>query len=91
VTDIIRIGIDTSKSIFQLHGVDASERPVFRKQLSRREMIKFFEKLPPTILALEAYGASRIERRPIRLELEAYANKLSRFSQRSRRLAGAIY
>lgn len=58
MADIIRIGIDTSKSVFQLHGVDALERPVLRKQLSRREMIKFFEKLPPTIVALEACGAS---------------------------------
>jgi len=58
VTDIIRIGLDTSKSIFQLHGVDASERPVVRKQLSRREMITFFETLAPTVVALEACGAS---------------------------------
>ena len=53
VTDIIRIGLDTSKSVFQLHGVDRSERPVLRKQMARREMIRFFEKLPPTIVALE--------------------------------------
>jgi transposase len=58
VADIIRIGLDTSKSAFQLHGVDAAERPVLRKKLSRREMIKFFEKLPPTVVALEACGAS---------------------------------
>lgn len=58
MTDIIRIGIDTSKSVFQLHGVDRAERPVLLKQLSRREMIKFFEKLPPTVVALEACGAS---------------------------------
>lgn len=58
MTDIIRIGLDTSKSVFQLHGVDRSERPVLRKQMARREMIRFFEKLPPTIIALEACGAS---------------------------------
>ena len=58
MADIIRIGVDTSKSVFQLHGVDASERPVLRKQLSRREMIRFFERLPPTDVALEACGAS---------------------------------
>lgn len=58
MTDIIRIGLDTSKSLFQLHGVDGSEQPVLRKQLGRREMIKYFEKLPPTIVALEACGAS---------------------------------
>jgi hypothetical protein len=32
--NIIRIGIDTSKSVFQLHGVDASEKPVLVKRLS---------------------------------------------------------
>ncbi len=58
MTDIIRIGLDTSKSVFQLHGVDRSERPVLRKQMARREMIKFFEKLSPTVVALEACGAS---------------------------------
>ena len=58
MTDIIRIGLDTSKSLFQLHGVDAEEQPVLRRQLRRAEMIKFFEKLPLVIVALEACGAS---------------------------------
>ncbi|CAN7579172.1 IS110 family transposase [Phyllobacterium sp. LjRoot231] len=55
---IIRIGIDTSKSVFQLHGVNANEQPVLRKKLSRREMVKFFEKTPLTTVALEACGGS---------------------------------
>ena len=55
---IIRIGMDTSKSVFQLHGVDASEKPVLRKKLTRREMVRFFEKLPPTVVAIEACGSS---------------------------------
>jgi transposase len=58
VEQIIRIGLDTSKSVFQLHGVNASEQPVLRKKLSRREMVKFFEKTPPTTIALEACGGS---------------------------------
>ena len=58
MTDIIRIGLDTSKSLFQLHGVNAAEQPVLRKQLRRSEMIKFFEKLPPVMVVLEACGAS---------------------------------
>ena len=58
MNDIIRIGLDTSKSLFQLHGVDASEQPVLRKRLRRAEMVKFFEKLPPVMVALEACGAS---------------------------------
>ncbi|MFB9985753.1 IS110 family transposase [Mesorhizobium kowhaii] len=56
--EIIRIGMDTSKSVFQLHGVNAGEQPVLRKKLSRREMVKFFEKTPPTTIALEACGGS---------------------------------
>jgi transposase len=58
VEQIIRIGMDTSKNVFQLHGVNASEQPVLRKKLSRREMVKFFEKTPPTTIALEACGGS---------------------------------
>ena len=55
---IIRIGMDTSKRFFQLHGVDASERPLLRRQLSRDQMLKFFRKLPPTVVVMEACGAS---------------------------------
>ena len=55
---IIRIGLDTSKSVFQVHGVDEQERPVLRRQLGRGQMEKFFAKLPPTRIALEACGAS---------------------------------
>jgi transposase len=58
VEQITRIGMDTSKSVFQLHGVNASEQPVLRKKLSRREVVKFFEKMPPTTIGLEACGGS---------------------------------
>ena len=39
---IIRIGMDTSKHFFQLHGVDATERPVLRKRLGRGQVMAFF-------------------------------------------------
>lgn len=55
---IIRIGMDTSKSVFQLHGVNAQEQPVLRRKLSRKEMIKFFEKASPTTVGIEACGGS---------------------------------
>jgi transposase len=58
VSEIIRIGMDTSKYIFQLHGVDAAEPPVLRKRLRRKEMVAFFGKLPPTVIGIEACGAS---------------------------------
>ena len=55
---IVRIGMDTAKNVFQLHGVDAAEAVILRRQLRRREMIKFFETLPPTLVAIEACGSS---------------------------------
>ena len=55
---ISRIGMDTSKHIFQLHGVNAAEEPVLRKKLRRKEMFAFLEKLAPTVIAIEACGAS---------------------------------
>ncbi len=58
MNDLIRIGMDTSKSVFVLHGVDAAERPVLRKTLRRRQVIEFFAKLPPTQVGLEACGAA---------------------------------
>src|SRR6185312_282749 len=50
--------MDTSKHIFQLHGVDAAEVPVLRKKLRRKDMVAFFKKLAPTVVAIEACGAS---------------------------------
>ena len=55
---IIRIGMDTSKHVFQLHGVNAVETVVLRKKLRRRDMVTFFEKLAPTVIAIEACGGS---------------------------------
>jgi transposase len=58
VNQIIRIGMDTSKHIFQLYGVDGAEQPVLRKRLRRKEVLAFFAKLPPTVIGMEACGAS---------------------------------
>ena len=46
------------KHVFQLHGVNAAEVPVLRKKLRRQDLITFFGKLPPTVVALEACGGS---------------------------------
>jgi len=54
----VRIGMDTSKSVFQLHGVDQNEVVVVRRQFRRAEMIRYFEKLPPTLVAIESCGSS---------------------------------
>ena len=55
---ISRIGMDTSKHFFQLHGVNAAEKVVLRKKLRRKEMVAFFKALAPTVIGIEACGAS---------------------------------
>jgi transposase len=44
---ITTIGLDIAKSVFQVHGIDAVGQVVMRRQLKRRYVLKFFEKLPP--------------------------------------------
>jgi transposase len=58
VDQITRIFIDTSKSVFQLHGVNAAEAPVVRRKLQRRQMVEFFTAQAPTVVGLEACGGS---------------------------------
>ena len=55
---IIRIGMDTSKHFFQLHGVNAAEHPVLRRRLRRQDVVAFFSKLPSTEIGMEACGAA---------------------------------
>lgn len=55
---VIRIGMDTSKSVFQLHGVNAAGEAVLRRKLTRKAMVAFFTGLPPTVVAIEACGSA---------------------------------
>jgi transposase len=50
--------MDTSKHFFQLHGVNAAEDVVLRKKMRRKEMVAFFKALAPTVIGIEACGAS---------------------------------
>ena len=43
---ITTIGLDIAKSVFQVHGVDAAGQVVIRRQLKRRYVLAFFQKLP---------------------------------------------
>lgn len=56
--EIKRIAIDTSKHVFTLHGVDAQERVVVRRDLKRHQVETFFAKLAPAEVVLEACGGS---------------------------------
>src|SRR6202050_3598381 len=55
---ITTIGLDIAKSVFQVHGVDASGQVVVRRQLKRRHVLAFFEKLPPCLIGIEACASS---------------------------------
>src|SRR3981189_32564 len=58
--------MDTSKHIFQLHGVDATEQVVLRRKLRRHQVLEFFAKLPPTVIGIEACGAAHYWARELR-------------------------
>jgi transposase len=51
---ITAIGFDIAKSVFQVHGVDAAGQVVIRRQLKRRQVLAFFEKLPSCLVGIEA-------------------------------------
>jgi len=58
--------MDTSKSVFQLHGVDTTEKPVLRKKLRRQQVLTLFAQLEPTKVGLEACGATHYWARELR-------------------------
>jgi transposase len=60
------IGLDTSKRVFQIHGVDATDHVVVRKQLKRPQVLKYFAELPPCLVGIEACAASHYWAREIR-------------------------
>jgi transposase len=55
---ISTIGLDIAKSVFQVHGVDAAGQVVIRRQLRRRHVLAFFQKLPPCLIGIEACASS---------------------------------
>jgi transposase len=55
---ITTIGLDIAKSVFQVHGVDAVGNVVIRRQLKRRSVLAFFEKLPRCLVGIEACASA---------------------------------
>ena len=55
---IATIGLDIAKSVFQVHGVDATGQVVVRRQLKRRHVLAFFSKLTPCLIGIEACASS---------------------------------
>ena len=55
---VTTIGLDIAKSVFQVHGIDAAGQVVIRRQLKRRYVLAFFERLPPCLVGIEACASS---------------------------------
>ena len=55
---VTTVGLDIAKSVFQVHCVDAVDQVVIRRQLKRRYVLAFFQKLPPCLIGIEACASS---------------------------------
>src|SRR5258707_10832002 len=68
---VTTIGFDIAKSVFQVHGVDGAGQVVIRRQLKRRSVLAFFQKLPPCLVGIEACASAHHWSR----ELQALGHK----------------
>ena len=55
---ITTIGLDIAKSVFQVHAINQSGKPVVRRQLKRRQVLSFFKKIGPCLVGIEACASS---------------------------------
>ena len=58
MTTITTVGVDLSKKVFQIHGIDAAGKVVVARQLRRKEVLAFFAKLAPCLVGMEACGSA---------------------------------
>ena len=56
--EVITIGVDIAKNVFQVHGVDAAGNIAIHKQLRRRGVLSFFGKQPPCLVGMEACASA---------------------------------
>jgi transposase len=52
--EVITIGLDIAKSVFQVHGVDGVGAVVIRKRVSRAKVLEYFGELPRCLVGIEA-------------------------------------
>jgi transposase len=51
---VITIGLDLAKNVFQVHGIDAAGKVLVRRQLRRGDVLRFFGGLPRCLVGMEA-------------------------------------
>ena len=60
------VGIDLGKHSFHLHGQDAKGKPVFRKKMSRKQVVEFFATFHPCTVVMEACAGAHHMARKLR-------------------------
>jgi transposase len=75
---ITTIGLDIAKSVFQVHGVDAGGKVIVRRQLKRRYVLTFFQKLSPCLVGIEACASAHHWSRELRCVRGSFASFLER-------------
>ena len=63
---ITTVGLDIAKSVFQVHGIDAAGKVIIRRQLKRRHVLPFFQRLPACVVGIEACATSHHWSRELR-------------------------
>lgn len=58
MSEIVTVGLEVAKNVFQAHGADASGRAVERKKLRRDQVLAFFGQLQPCVVAMKACGGA---------------------------------
>jgi hypothetical protein len=56
--EIVVVGLDLAKNVFQVHAIDAQGQPIARRQLRGAEVLKLFSKIPPCLVGLEACASA---------------------------------
>ena len=65
MSEIITVGLDLAKNVFQVHGADSAGRAILRKKLRRGQILEFFSQLRSCIVAMEACGGAHFWGREI--------------------------
>ena len=65
MSEIITVGLDLAKNVFQVHGADGAGRTVLRKRIWRAQVLEFFSRLPSCVVAMEACGGAHFWGREI--------------------------